>query len=230
MLFGSFRNVQTNKPLKAVVWDMDGMIFDTERLSFVAWQAGAKSIGLEIDLPLFQSLIGMNSESIKRRLITTLGNDADVLELTRVASLEYDKLISKGPPLKAGARQCIELLKLLQVPQALATSSSRRYAERKLSHHALLDEFNAIVTGDQVSQGKPHPEPYLLAAERLSVDPACCIAFEDSVNGIASAYGAGMHTVLILDMCPHDEDSLSKVCEQFDTLEHALPFLEATFR
>lgn len=221
--------MQTNKNFQAVVWDMDGMIFDTERLSFVAWQEGAQSIGLEIDLPLFQSLIGMNSDSIKRRLLESLGSKTDVVELTRVASLAYDKLIAKGPPLKRGAAECIELLKRRDVPQALATSSSRRYAERKLSHHGLLDKFNTIVTGDQVTHGKPNPEPYLLAASRLSIAPERCIAFEDSVNGIASAHGAGMHTVLILDMCPHDATSLSRVCEQFESLEDALPFLEATF-
>ncbi|EDY85124.1 haloacid dehalogenase-like hydrolase, putative [Verrucomicrobiia bacterium DG1235] len=208
---------------------MDGLIFDTERLSFVAWKAGAEAVGLEIDLPFFQSLIGMNSKAIQARLLDVLGANTDVAELTRVASLEYDKLLKKGPPLKPGARECLGLLVELGVQQALATSSSYRYASRKLIHHGLLEHFDKIVTGDQVTNGKPHPEPYLLAAQRLEIDPQHCIAFEDSVNGIRSAHDAGMYTILIPDMCPHDADSLSRVQEQFESLEHAKPFLEKTF-
>ncbi len=210
----------------AVIWDMDGLIFDTERLSFLAWQAGAKSIGLEIDLPLFQSLIGMNARAIQAKLRQDLGPETDVESLTKAAGESYDQLIAQGAPLKPGAKDCLEFIAQSSIPQALATSSSYRYASRKLEHHDLLKLFQATVTGDQVTHGKPNPEPYLLAAQKLGVAPQNCIAFEDSVNGIRSAKEAGMRTVLIPDMCPHDEDSLTRVDLQFDTLEHALPFLK----
>lgn len=209
---------------------MDGLIFDTERLSFQAWQVGARAIGFEIDLPLFQKLIGMNSQAIEVRLKEELGAEADVAELRRVAGLAYDELIEKGAPLKAGAKDCLELLAKLKVPQALATSSSLAYASRKLEHHDLLRLFDATVTGDQVANCKPHPEPYLLAARRLGIAPERCIAFEDSVNGIRSAKTAGMRTILVPDMCPHDQESLSRVDQTFPTLSEALPYLEALFR
>lgn len=214
---------------KAVVWDMDGLIFDTERLSFEAWKVGAKSVGLEIDLSLFQSLIGMNSTAIKARLLSVLGAEIDIAGLVRMAGLEYDKLLRGGPPLKDGAKACLDLLVELGIPQALATSSSYRYASRKLVYHGLIEHFNHLVTGDQVMNGKPHPEPYLLAAERLGLEPQQCIAFEDSVNGIQSAFDAGLYTVLIPDMCPHDEASLARVSRQFASLEDALPFLAEQF-
>lgn len=222
--------MQAEQTFKAVVWDMDGLIFDTERLSFVAWQEGAKAIGYEVDLPLFQSLIGMNSPAIVKLLKSVLGAKADVEELRRVAGVAYDELIEKGAPLKQGAERCLRLLAENAIPQALATSSSYKYASRKLEHHGLLELFNVHVTGDQVTHGKPHPEPYLLAAERLEIGPSHCLAFEDSVNGIHSAKQAGMTTILIPDMCPHDEISLSRVDRQFPSLEDALPFLTEQFR
>lgn len=214
---------------EAVVWDMDGLIFDTERLSFLAWKTGASSIGREIDLPLFQSLIGMNSKAIQARLLEVLGSEADVAELTRTAGLEYESLLKNGPPIKPGAKECIEMLVEYRVPQALATSSSYRYASRKLIHHGMLEYFTKFVTGDQVTNGKPHPEPYLLAAERLGIAPENCLAFEDSVNGIRSAHEAGMHTVLVPDMCPHDAASMQRVNLQFASLLEAKPYLERLF-
>lgn len=211
----------------AIIWDMDGIIFDTERLSYVAWQQGAKSIGQEIDLELFQSLIGMNSRAIQTRLLKELGDKIDVEALTKAAGENYDRLIANGAPLKTGAKRCLELIAKSPLPQSLATSSSYRYASKKLEFHDLLILFDAIVTGDQVENGKPHPEPYLLAAKKLDIHPTRCLAIEDSVNGIRSAKEAGMTTVLIPDMCPHHTESLNRVDLQFDTLEKALPHLEA---
>ncbi len=214
----------------AIIWDMDGIIFDTERLSYVAWQEGAKSIGQEIDLELFQSLIGMNSRAIQTRLLDELGDKIDVEALTHAAGKSYDRLIANGAPLKTGAKACLKLIANSPLPQSLATSSSYRYAAKKLEFHGLLNLFNAVVTGDQVEHGKPHPEPYLLAARKLGIHPSRCLAFEDSVNGIRSAKEAGMTTVLIPDMCPHDAESLSRVDLQFDSLAKALPHLEAIIR
>jgi len=221
--------VNSGAQFNAVIWDMDGLLFDTERLSFEAWQVGAESIGQQMTLELFQSLIGMNAAAIVRKLKLDLGEDADLEELQRVAGLSYDKLIENGAPLKEGAADCLKRLHELEVPQALATSSSYRYAAKKLKHHNLLELFQATVTGDQVENGKPHPEPYLLAAKRLQVAPQHCLAFEDSVNGIHSAKQAGMQTILIPDMCPHNEESLACVDQQFESLNEALAFLESTF-
>lgn len=215
-----------DKGFAAIIWDMDGIIFDTERLSFAAWQEGAKSIGLEIELPLFQSLIGMNARAIKTRLIEEWGGNADVTALIQAAGHSYERLIEKGAPLKKGAKECLELIAKSSLPQSLATSSSYRYAAKKLEYHNLLRHFDAVVTGDQVEHGKPHPAPYLLAAKKLDIEPSRCVAFEDSVNGIRSAKEAGMTTVLVPDMCPHGADSLERVDLQFDSLEEAIPYIE----
>ncbi|MBC2607455.1 HAD family hydrolase [Pelagicoccus albus] len=220
----------TKQDIAAVVWDMDGLIFDTERLSFEAWKIGANAIGVEIDLPLFQTLIGMNSPTIVRKLTEYFGEAVDVEELRRGAGLAYDDLIAQGPPLKTGAKECIQMVASLRVPQALATSSSYKYASRKLESHGLLELFNETVTGDQVTHGKPHPEPYLTAAQKLGIPPSSCIAFEDSVNGIHSAKTAGMTTALVPDMCPHGPESLARVDHTFDTLLEAKPFLESLFQ
>lgn len=215
--------------IRAVVWDMDGMLFDTERLSLIAWQQGARQVEAVIDEALFRTLIGRNSSSIRAMLRESLGAMIDVDELWRHAGIAYNQLLEEGPPLKPGAQECLALLRELGVPQAVATSTSKRLAEQKLSHHGLLPLLDALVTGDQVQRGKPDPEPYLLAASRLGVDPRQCIAFEDSVTGIQSAFDAGMYTVLVPDMAEHDEVSLARVRRKLDSLEDAVPLLRELF-
>ncbi len=214
---------------KAIVWDMDGMLIDTESISLVAWRDGCQALGHEVDEESFLPIIGMNRASMTAKLEQTLSPEIDVEQLIRRASLCYEKLIRQGVPLKPGARDCLLRMRELGTPQALATSSSQRFATLKLDHHGLLDCFAALVTGDQVTNGKPHPEPYLTAAARLEVAPSSCIAFEDSVNGIQSAHTAGMFTALVPDLAPHDAVSMSRVSRTFDSLEEALPWLESVF-
>lgn len=215
--------------LKAVVWDMDGLLLDSERVSFVAWKHGAESIGETIDESAFAELIGRTSQGIIDKLEELLGSTIDIPKLCEQATIRYYELIESGVPLKAGARQCLELLSELNIPQALATSSKLNIAEKKLGHHDLLNHFQTLVTGDQVVHGKPSPEPYLLAAKRLGIDAENCIAFEDSVNGLLSAYDAGMRTVLVPDLSIHDKKSLNRAWKQLASLEEAVPLLRAEF-
>ncbi len=214
---------------KAVVWDMDGLLLDTERISLVAWHEGAAALGLSLSEDLFRDLIGRNGAGIRARLLELLGPEVDGPELFRLASLSYRRLLENGPPLKPGAKQCLQLLRQLRVPQAVATSTSRPLAETKLAHHGLLELLDALVTGDQVARGKPEPEPYLLAAQRLGVPPQLCLAFEDSVAGIQSAHAAGLYTILVPDLALHDAHSLARVRQTLPTLHQALPLLRHHF-
>lgn len=221
--------MQTAPQLEAVVWDMDGLLLDTERIALQAFQIAADRLGYQLDPNLFQSLIGRNTAATLQTLALEMGSSEHAQELYELTGKLYDDMLADGPPLKAGAAECLEFLHQLQVPQALATSSSYRLASRKLEHHDLFRLFQTTVTGDQVQNGKPHPEPFLLAAQRLDLPPENCLAFEDSVNGIKSAKQAGMTTVLVPDICPHDEESLARVDYQFPSLLEARELLEKSF-
>lgn len=215
---------------QAVIWDMDGLLLDTERLSIDAWQIAARDMAVAIDVTAFQALIGRNPQGIRLKLVELLGTSVDIEELARRAGQRYQEIIGDGLPLKNGAKESIEFLARHAVPQAVATSSTMRVAARKLEHHDLLRHLNTLVTGDQVSEGKPHPEPYLLAAERLGIAPRNCLAFEDSVNGVLSADAAGMSVILIPDICEHGENTLKRVWKTFPSLTDAFPVLETIAR
>ncbi len=223
------QNKTSHANFKAVIWDMDGLLIDSERVSFVAWNQGAASIGESIDESIFRELIGRTSEGILKKLAELLGDQIDTQTLQANANLAYSKLIEGGVPLKRGAKACIERLTQLEVPQAVASSSELYRIEQKLGHHDLLRHFDAIVAGDHVQSGKPDPEPYSLAARRLEVLPSECIAFEDSVNGVLSAHRAGMKTILVPDLAIHDDESLSRTWKRLDSLEAALPLLTKLF-
>jgi len=213
---------------EAVIWDMDGLLLDTERLAHRSWERAARELGIPIETSLFHSIIGVVGPKARIILQGALGHER-TSAMIEAADRLYHEEVERGVPLKPGARECLKMLAERGVPQALATSSRELYARRKLGQHGLLPAFATLVTGDQVERGKPDPEPYLLAAKRLGKAPERCIAFEDSVNGLASAHAAGSYAILVPDLCPHDSASLSKASQRFKSLPEAKGFLAAAF-
>lgn len=189
------------REVRAVVFDMDGLLFDTERLYFVASCRVAQAMGLEMPLELFQSMIGLTSDGSRERLIAHYGESfpvdpywEDCFHAFR-AVIETDALT-----LKAGAAELLDHLDALALPRAIATSSGRTNVDHHLGHLDLAHRFQAVVARGDYARGKPHPDPFLTAAERLGVDPAHCLALEDSHNGVRAAAAAGKMTIMVPDM------------------------------
>lgn len=203
----------------AVIWDMDGLILDTERLAHESWQQCSREFELGVDDSLFLEIIGMNVESFHRWLSERLHVSVDVTALVQRANAIYQAKIAAGPPLKSGAKESIEWLAKRDIPQAVATSSSQDLARRKLGHHDLLPHFGTISSGDQVSRGKPHPEIFLKAARDLGQKPSRCLIFEDSRLGVMGAAASGATVILVPDMAVHDEESRDLAHEIWDSLE-----------
>jgi len=204
---------------KAVIWDMDGLLLDSERLSHESWVEASQAMGVEVDEVEFRKIIGMNEAGLIAFLHESIGDRVEVPKLSQRVDEIYHEKIADGVPLKKGARHCIEWLSQAGVGQCVATSSKQAIARKKLGHHGLLEHFHSITGGDQVSRGKPHPEIYLTAARSLGIDPELCLAFEDSRHGVHAAAAAGTTVILVPDLAIHDDESHALAHEIWDSLE-----------
>ncbi len=186
----------------AVIFDLDGTLIDSEAVTQAAGIEAFASLGVVVDPAFLHGLIGIDDQTgagIIRARFPDLDPDAFATAWTREVRTRYQD----GVPLKPGTE---ELLTAITLPKALATSSTRRQADTKLALTGLGPHFAHVVTFDDVAAPKPHPEPYLLAARLLGVDPARCLAFEDSETGARSAHAAGMTVVQIPDIVPATGD------------------------
>lgn len=198
---------------------MDGLLLDSERLSHESWVEASRETGVEIDEIEFRKIIGMNEAGLIAFLHESIGQRVDVPKLSQRVDEIYHLKIAEGVPLKSGARECIEWLSQKDIPQCVATSSKQAIAQKKLGHHGLLDHLQSITGGDQVTHGKPHPEIYLTAANRMGIYAKNCLAFEDSRHGVHAAAAAGTKVVLVPDLAIHDDESRALAYEVWDSLE-----------
>ena len=185
---------------------MDGLLLDSERISFNTFRETLKQFNLKEDNELFYQMIGKDERSWRKLLKESLSDKIDTDKFARVWSDLYQREISKPIPVKDGAEALLTYLKELKMVTAVATSTKTKMAKEKLKNAGLLESFDLIIGGDQVKKGKPHPEIYLLVAERLSVNPQRCLALEDSENGVKSAVSAKMSVIQIPDMVQPSEE------------------------
>jgi HAD superfamily hydrolase (TIGR01509 family) len=204
---------------KAVIWDMDGLLLDSERISHNSWLTACASLDVEIQEDVFRGIIGLNRRTSRKMLEEQIGSIVDLERLINTANEIYQERISQGVPLKKGARECIVWLHQNDVLQSVATSTQQALAKKKLGHHALVKLFHSVVVGDQVEHGKPNPEIFITAARRMGVDPSECVIFEDSRHGIAAANASGGRPILVPDLAIHDDESESHAWEIWDSLE-----------
>lgn len=194
------------RPVKAVVFDMDGLLVDTETVVYRAMQRAAAGIAGEMPFATFQRMVGLQHAHSDLILIEHFGEGFDLEAWSAVVNAHFREELAAGIALKAGVVEILDQLDVLGLPRAIATSSSLASVRASLGPHSLVDRFHALVTRDVQTRGKPHPEPFLKAAEALGVDPADCLALEDSHNGVRSASSAGMMTVMVPDMLDPTEE------------------------
>jgi HAD superfamily hydrolase (TIGR01509 family) len=178
--------------LKAIIFDLDGLMVDSEPLSRQAWAEVVTEYGRSLTDSLYHQVIGLRLEDSARMIQEGLALPATVLELTRQKEAAWIQIWTRGVPAMPGLPELHEEIERLGLPWAVATSSRRAYAEGILAQLGLAERCLAIAAGDEVTQGKPAPDLYLLAAERLNITPAQCLALEDSVPGAQAAVAAGM--------------------------------------
>ncbi|WP_091743009.1 HAD family hydrolase [Phenylobacterium immobile] len=194
------------RPVKAVVFDMDGLMVDSEKLWWAACSTTSAEMGAEFPFEVFVSIIGLSAAASNERLVAHFGADFDMPAWDAAMRAEAQAMYAMGIALKTGVVELLDHLDQLGLPRAVATSSSRATLQASLDPHALTSRFQAIITRESVTQHKPHPAPYLAAAKALGVDPADCLALEDSHNGVRSASAAGMMTVMVPDLLDPTEE------------------------
>jgi beta-phosphoglucomutase-like phosphatase (HAD superfamily) len=191
---------------KAVVFDMDGLLFDTETIVREAMAAAAERLGFEVPEPLFLSLIGLSGTASRARMLDHYGAAFDVDGFWAAVDDDFNRLLAGRRFLKAGVVELLDWLDERRIPRAIATSSHHVHVQRNLAIHELTDRFDAVVAHGDCEFGKPDPAPFLEAARRLEADPAACVALEDSFNGIRAASAAGMMTIMVPDLLQPTDD------------------------
>lgn len=195
------RAMQYHLPLAAVVFDMDGLLLDSERVSQEVLLKAADILGAPLTPEAAIKMVGRNAPSGYTYLTEIFGDEKAVAPFLEKTHELYEAEFESGRiPLKAGVLNLLDTLDELKIPRAIATSTRRHIAIRKLTKVDVVTRFDFIIGGDEVVNGKPAPDIYLKACSFLGAEPAHCIACEDSDFGIQAAFTAGLRPILVPDL------------------------------
>jgi HAD superfamily hydrolase (TIGR01509 family) len=187
----------------AVIFDMDGLMLDTEPLAARAWVDAARDLGVAFDASINHRLIGRNFPDCRTIIGEHHGAGYPVDDLMGAWHGAYDAIVQReGIAFKPGLPELLDWLDEARIPKAVATSTRRARAQAKLELTGILERFAALVGGDEVARGKPAPDIFVEAARRLGVPPSACMVLEDSEPGMRGALAAGMTPVMVPDLLP----------------------------
>jgi HAD superfamily hydrolase (TIGR01509 family) len=205
--------------IKAIIFDMDGAMLDSESISDITWKMAADEKGLAVNDEILNACRGTNKNDTMTILKKYYGADFDSEAFLERTSQFFHEIEEKdGIPLLPYAKEILEYLKP-RYRLALASSTRGPTVERQLRAAGVIDFFETRTTGEMVVHSKPDPEIYLMACKSIGVNPDECAAIEDSLNGIRSAHAAGLHPVMVIDKVQPTEE-IKKMCEHiFDSLD-----------
>ncbi len=213
--------------IRGAIFDMDGLMFDSERLVYEIWQEMMDENGFNYNLEIFKKTIGLRTDKAEQYYCDLYGSSFYYKPFKQRSRETFiARVTNDGVPIKKGLFEILDYLKANSIKIAVATSTSAQTAVNIIKMAGVYDYFDAFVCGDDVKNGKPHPEVFLTAAQKLGIPPKDCVAFEDSINGIKSAYAANMMTVMVPDLLAPTEEirpMLSFLCKD---LTQAVQFLQ----
>jgi HAD superfamily hydrolase (TIGR01509 family) len=204
----------------SVIFDMDGLMLDTEPRYREAWIEAAAECGYELSEAVYSGVIG-RTRIEGEQIVQEHFGPAFPRDLFRKACERLERIALESTPLpkKPGLDGLLEMLESRHVPVAVATSTTRDTALAQLEAAGLLHRFNAIATGEEIVNGKPAPDLFLLAARRLNTDPANCLVLEDSAAGVAAARAAGMPVYMVPDLIPPSPETRQLATAVFHCLD-----------
>lgn len=196
-----------NREFEAVVFDMDGVIFDSERLVIACWKEIADKYNiLDIEVAC-RECFGMNREVTKQKMLLRYGEKFpyDIYK-SEMSQLYHNRYGNGRLPMKPWVKELLDVLKKNGKKIALASSTRREVVQQELTDAHIIQYFDQIICGDMVRKSKPEPDIFLKACECLGVKPEFTYAIEDSYNGIRSAYRAGMRPIMVPDLAEPTEE------------------------
>lgn len=216
--------------IKAVIFDMDGLMFDTESLYDLAWEHAGRQFGYEITRKDLDPMRGVNQKVVKELFLKRFGPEFDFMKI-RQCRIDYMEqyIRTNGLPHKPGLTALLKFLKGNGYQTAIATSTYEDPAGRYLTMEGIDDYFDVCVYGDMTAKSKPEPEIYLEAVKRLGREAEECLVLEDSPNGILAGFRAGCPVIMIPDCIQAGEDEKRRTIKILPSLNHVILYLEGSF-
>lgn len=215
----------------AVLFDMDGLMLDTERMARVAWKRALLERGFQIDDQDYLRLIGRTVPDAQMILQEVFGSELPFQEIFDQRQSYYDLDIEQnGIPVKTGLFELLDFLETHLVSKAVASSTPAWFARYKLARVGIEQRFQAIVCGDMVERGKPFPDLFLEAARQLDVAPQDCVVLEDSEAGVLAAHRAGMVPLMVPDLKQPAPEVREMAYRVLPSLVEVLPLMEVFLR
>ena len=213
--------------VKGVIFDMDGTMFDTERLSTKGWIYAGKKLGVDIPVALTDSFRGRNPQAIRKKFAAYFGDRLDY-DTARAMKHEYfDEVTKESVPHKEGLQDLLEYLKEHEIPAVVATSTERKRASRLIHMSGIEHLISNAIYGDMVERGKPEPDIFLEAARQLGRPAAECTVIEDSPNGLRASRRAGCRTLFVPDLWRPEEEHPELYDARFADLDAVREFFAA---
>ena len=213
--------------IKAVVFDMDGIIFDTEKLTVEAWKQASRELGCRDVTEIKGQTMGLNLASHKKFYLDKFGDSFpydSFMQFGRDYAADY--IAKHGIPVKPGLYELLNYLKQNGYKIAASTSTVRTSVMEYFENANITGYFDQIICGDMVEKSKPDPDIYLKTADALKIAPQDCMALEDSPNGLTSAYRAGMKTVMVPDLIQPTPELQKMLFACVASLNEVIPLLK----
>lgn len=212
--------------VRAVVFDMDGLLIDSERLAMESLISAGTELGYDMPMEFCRSMIGVPADRCRTLAANAYGPDFPLEEYFVLHEVHLRLLVDDGQlTTKPGAIALLDELERQGIPKAIATSSSRERADHHLHLAGLADRFDSVVTRQDVVNGKPDPEPYLKAVAALGHTVENTLALEDSTNGLRAAHAAGLRCILIPDLVPPTDESRHLAHRLYPDLHHVVDYV-----
>lgn len=212
--------------IKAVIFDMDGTLLDSERIGLKAWEYVIDKYSLPFDLSLPYRSIGLNYNSMKDLFLGELGKDFPFETYWKHTKQRFGEIEEEsGIPVKQGFDKLCQYLKANKIGMYVATSTYHDSAAKELEHSGILGYFDGIIGGDEITKGKPDPEIFIKSAEKTGFEKSECLIVEDSSNGLRAGIASGMRTVFIKDIVDVPAEITDKAFAKCDDLSGVIDII-----
>ena len=187
---------------KGAIFDQDGLLFDTEAIFQSSWVAAGREMGVDVPEAYTHAVCGLGRGRLPEMVRRHMPSLDPETYIARALAIAFERQMSSVPAFKPGVPEILAFFREKGVKMAVASSSTRDVVGHNLGSSGIRDYFDAVVTGEEVTQGKPAPDIFLLAAERLGLPPSACTVYEDALTGIRAAHAAGCRPAMIPDRLP----------------------------